>query len=48
MHNDMFPKWLGPFFIALYIIIDSGQVLDGNLTLGTWTESFKGLRIVRI
>lgn len=38
MHNDMFPKWLGPFFIALYIIIDSGQVLDGNLTLGTWTE----------
>lgn len=35
MHDDMFPKWLGPFFIALYIVIDSKQVLDQKLTLGT-------------
>ena len=36
----MFPKWLGPFFIALYIIIDSRLVLDGKLTLGPW--AFRG------
>jgi len=36
MHDDMFPKWLGPFFIALYIVIDSKQVLDQKLTLGTF------------
>ena len=36
VHDDMFPKWLGPFFIALDIIIDSSLVLDGKITLGTW------------
>lgn len=36
VHDDMFPKWLGPFFIALYIIIDSRLVLDGKITLGTF------------
>lgn len=36
VNDDMFPKWLGPFYIAFYIIIDAPQVIDGNLTLGTF------------
>ena len=45
VHDDMFPKWLGPFFIALYIIIDSSLVLDGKITLGTWANSWQAVGV---
>eukprot|EP00439_Symbiodinium_sp_Y106_P027438 s439_g3.t1 len=35
-NDNMFPKWLGPFFMGLYVSIEAGRVLDGSLSLGTF------------
>lgn len=36
LNDDFFPKWLGPIYMGLYIALDAGQVLRGEVTLGTF------------
>mmetsp|Transcript_72169 Transcript_72169/g.168920 ORF Transcript_72169/g.168920 Transcript_72169/m.168920 type:complete len:800 (+) Transcript_72169:45-2444(+) len=36
VNDDMFPKWLGPFFTGLYIAVDANRVFNGDITLGTF------------
>jgi len=36
LNDDMFPQWLGPGFTALYISFDANNVLNGQVTLGTF------------
>ncbi|OLQ00894.1 hypothetical protein AK812_SmicGene16400 [Symbiodinium microadriaticum] len=36
LNDDMFPQWLGPGFTALYISFDATNVLNGQVTLGTF------------
>ncbi|CAE7530256.1 ABCB10, partial [Symbiodinium natans] len=35
-NDNMFPKWLGPFFMGLYVAIEANRVLDNSLSLGTF------------
>ena len=35
-NDDMFPKWLGPLYMGLYIAMDSNKVLEGEVSLGTF------------
>ncbi|CAE7242184.1 Abcb7 [Symbiodinium necroappetens] len=35
-NDEMFPKWLGPVFMAIYIALEANSVVEGRLSLGTF------------
>lgn len=41
VNNDYFARWLGPFFIGLYIVMAADWVFDGMCSLGTFLATIR-------